>query len=91
MKMDLNNFASWCNTAKTGDSIIYHKGYLAKDRGPLTVPAKKQSDLSWVAAHALAESDAGKLALTQRRNGDFDYDYIATKRRLKVVYKNARG
>jgi len=81
MKMDLNNFVSWVNAAKHGDNIIYHTGCLAIDRQPIITAAGKEieTDLSWVASRAMTESDAGRLALTQRKLGHLNYDYVATK------------
>ena len=79
MKMDLNDFASWVNRAKIGENIVYHTGYLPKDRQPIvdTETGKKTlPDLSWVAARALDQCYEGILKLTQRRVGDFVYQYI---------------
>ena len=80
--MDLNNFAAWFGMAKPGESIVYYTGYLPTGRQPENnkrTGQKTLPDSSWVAARALDECEGGFLALTQRRLGNFRYEYIATK------------
>jgi hypothetical protein len=61
-----------------GRSMVYHVGFLARDRG----------EAHWINEIAGAAWDAhlaGKVALTQRKLGDSDYEYIATGLRRRVL------
>jgi len=82
MKMDLNNFAAWFGMAKPGESVVYYTGYLPTGRQPVRLRNGSElitPDASWVAARALDEALSGFLLLSQRRLGEFKYEYIATK------------
>lgn len=65
-----------------GTSMIYHTGFIVKDRerGRKYGEVKRRAE----AAHAVAKmalelSEAGKAYLTQRRIGPEVYEYIATR------------
>lgn len=68
-----SEFMSWLRSAKCGQSLIYHVGYLYTDR----VKNKKLNAL----AHALyAEAVAGTVHLKQLRLAPLQYTYLAEKR-----------
>lgn len=70
--------------ADPGESIVYHRGYIAYDRGE---PTKKlprtpeQVAVNETAKVAWSLYERGRVLLTQRRLGANDYEYIATLRR----------
>ena len=61
----------WRSRASVGDKVIYHTGDLAMDR--LGDPV-----LDGIAVAAMRLSDAGRVALTQRRVSPGVYEYVAT-------------
>jgi hypothetical protein len=60
----------WMSFAEPGDRFVYHIGFLCVDRLKLR---RHEGDL----AQGLAR--AGLVALTQRRLGSGQYEYIATR------------
>ena len=76
---DLERFLS---TAKAGDMIIYHRGYLALDRGAGSkLGDNAGEELDHIAAALMAMAEAGRVHLIQRRHGPFDYTYLAVMAR----------
>ncbi len=45
--MRMRKYEAWLQTAKSGESIIYHEGYLAKDRfyGMILTMIKKRKSI----------------------------------------------
>jgi len=73
---DMNSSSYFLDTAKTGARHVYHTGFLANDR------QKDKADFEEVGgvAHMMMSAHlAGQVILTQRRLGEFRYEYIATK------------
>ena len=73
-------FNSWLLTAKKGETLLYHRGLLGKDRWNwannmwLPTPLHTLGLLVWTAYKN------HRVILVQKRNGEFDYDYYAIKR-----------
>ena len=62
--------------------VIYHTGFLCKDRDRTKrygEVLKRADTVNSVAYMAQELSDAGRAFLTQRRLGDDVYEYIATR------------
>jgi hypothetical protein len=88
-------FDKWFAQAGTGESFIYHEGYLPRDRDCTWRPVKGNSadEASYRAAMAAAArveaeanaamqaSDRGEVMLTQRKQNFLTYSYIATRQR----------
>lgn len=74
--MDVNEVMLKLRNLKYNEPVVYHVGYLARDRGrnlfPTTAP-----DVHFLAGVASDLSDAGKVALVQRKLGFMEYQYIA--------------
>jgi len=60
-------------TAKRGQWVMYHVGFLFNDR-------TKNRRLSSTATEAWAQHELGIVELKQRRLGDMMYEYYAEKR-----------
>ena len=82
--MKPNHFENWLRTATCGHTAIYHSGYLPKDRGADGPTTADERRTDAVANAALTAADLGLVTLTQKRIGDFYYEYRAkrTQRRL---------
>jgi len=72
----------WVSQAAPGDTLEYHRGFLAVDRTPygqfMDTPARAALELLADRAHALAEQEL--VHLVQRRCGPFDFSYLAIAR-----------
>ena len=76
----LNRFdklQSWIKTATPGERVIYYEGYLARDLQSNNNNIKQR-------ARAIQEltyhnKDKRNITLTQKKEGDFNYQYIAVK------------
>ena len=83
LKLSEEDLCDWLGTAFPGDTIEYHRGYLAIDQAaglsPLTDADRRR--LSRVARRALIFAEEGQAHLVQRRHGDGDYSYLAIKAR----------
>jgi hypothetical protein len=70
---------------KKGRSAVYHRGFLARDRGlaPLSPHGKDykrtiaEQRVHEVAQYAERLCEAGMVTLTQRRVGEGEFEYIA--------------
>lgn len=79
---DENAFVDWRTDARPGDRLVYHRGFLARDRHP-TMGRMAKSDrlvLERVADRALADCNRGLVRLLQRKHGLEDFSYIAVAR-----------
>lgn len=81
-------FDKWVANAPPGRRLVYHHGFLCHDRSKQIWQGRVPTTHYWEPIHsiALAAKAAylnGDVLLTQRRRGDGDFDYIATKRRHK--------
>lgn len=77
----------WLETAKAGDRVVYHRGFLAYDRANFCGRSEPRSTCRcgqcWrarmageVAHVAFSRHEAGRAILFQRRIGERDYEYI---------------
>jgi hypothetical protein len=80
--------------ARPGERCCYHRGFLSYDRDPETkaLPAAARDRLGKMADLALVAADTGLITLTQRREGDELWSYIAvrTQKRVKPQTSNKR-
>ena len=75
-KPDLSDLRKWYRTAPPGQQIIYHKGFLMRDRGGRTQFSR---DLDIIAKELLDMEYECKVFLTQEKVGEDRFLYIATK------------
>lgn len=70
--------------APIGRPIVYYRGYLMRDAEPILGKKILQNyDVIRLRDHVMEMYEDGRVHLTQRRLGDFDYEYIMTKRERK--------
>jgi hypothetical protein len=74
---------AWIGHAGPGDSIVYHRGALARQLCPQLgfLPAEERTALARLAGRARKLAEAGLAHLVQRRRGYEDYEYIIVARR----------
>ena len=79
--------SGWLGQAAPGDSIEYHRGFLALDRSRAGGRLREQDaiELSRVAHHAWQAAELGLVHLVQRRNGPDDYSYLLVARPRPAV------
>jgi len=72
MTVEINRsiFSQRLDTARRGDWILYHSGFLYEDRASSKI-------LDGLRRTVYASYLAGKTTLVQRRQGDKNYDYYA--------------
>ena len=74
-------FCTWLGSAAPGDTIVYHRGFLAFDGGPATdATAATRTRLLRLASRAMRLSQQGLVHLVQRREADREFTYIAVAR-----------
>jgi len=79
-RMEVDAFRAWLQRAEPGACLEYHRGLLSLDRSPESdLPEARRRTLSRVANLALEAADRGRVHLVQRRNGPFDFSYLAIK------------
>jgi hypothetical protein len=76
------DFLGWLGQAQPGDSIEYHRGFLALDtiRDGSRFAEKERLELSRVARRAWWASEQNLVHLAQRRWAKDDYSYLAIAR-----------
>lgn len=89
-KIKLAEFKDWLDNANVGQTIIYHTGNLAIDRGNVIYDAGVTSSgkflyihneiVEQLAVETLNAFEEGKVHLFQRKIHDNEYQYIAMKR-----------
>jgi len=88
-EIDLSN---WIDQALPGESIAYHRGFLACDTKmhSLDTPLlkHKRAELARVHERARQAFDSGQVALVQRRHGEDDYSYLAIRSKPKKVSRS---
>jgi hypothetical protein len=75
--MTASEFHAWVAVAGDGEQVEYHRGHLAKDR---VGNGDRHQSIDQLATAALKASEAGDVALVQRRHGPADYAYYAVRR-----------
>jgi hypothetical protein len=77
------DLCAWLGAALPGDSLVYHRGFLAVDCdyaiSHLSKPERTR--LTLVARRARLAEERGLVHLIQRRHGPDDYDYLIVARR----------
>jgi hypothetical protein len=74
-------FWSWLARSEPGAVLEYHRGLLIFDRSPVSELGEDERRLvAKLADAALQAAAEGRAHLVQRRNGDFDFSYLAIKR-----------
>ena len=82
LPLTLGDLERFLSTAKAGDTIVYHRGYLALDRGAGSrFGDDAGEELDHIATALMAMAEAGRVHLVQRRHGAFDYTYCAVMAR----------
>jgi hypothetical protein len=81
---DPKHFEDWIAKANSGDRCIYYTGYLYVDRCWASSTLKGEMVLAArgrvaAANRAWKSYNEGYVALTQKKLGDMEYQYIATR------------
>lgn len=73
---------AWLGAASPGDTIVYHRGFLAREISPLTQMLAEPERLALLrlANRAWSLAEGGLAHLVQRRHGNEDYDYMMVAR-----------
>lgn len=77
----LNDVAVWFQSAKPGETLVYHTGHLAFDRSPASSGSvsERQRSLGAAADFLLKRFEAREVYLFQRRVKEKVCDYLAVK------------
>jgi hypothetical protein len=72
----------WIGQAGPGDTLEYHRGFLARDTLPqgTRLAERDRAELARVAHRARWAAERDLLHLVQRRHGPDDYSYLAIAR-----------
>lgn len=81
--LDEVGLCAWIAQAEPGETLIYHRGFLAVDTTAVLskLPADRQRALRLVAATALRAAEQNLVHLVQARIGPDQFAYIAVARR----------
>ena len=74
--LDINEFSARCKTQGAGMQILYHRGFLAEDRGR-GAKTKTEQDIADMGNAAYDLFLDAYVDLVQRKHQEFDYSYIA--------------
>ena len=78
--LTVGRFWSWLARAEPGAVLEYHRGLLIFDRSPASELAEDERRVvARLADAAFQAAEEGRVHLVQRRNGDFDFSYLAVK------------
>ena len=73
-------FWSWLARSEPGAALEYHRGLLILDRSPASeLSEDERRVVARLADAALQAAEEGRVHLVQRRNGAFDFSYLAIK------------
>jgi hypothetical protein len=76
----LASFNRWLLRALPGQELAYHRGHLIWDRSPASALGEgERRALARIADAAWQAAEEGRVHLVQRRNGPFDFSYLAVK------------
>ena len=80
--LDEVGLSAWIAQAATGETLVYHRGFLAVDATSVIskLPAEQQRTLRLVASAALRAAEQGLVHLVQARIGPDQFAYIAIAR-----------
>jgi hypothetical protein len=73
-------FRGWLARAESCSWFVYHRGLLIWDRSPASgLTDEHRSALAKIANAVFQAAERGEVHLVQRRNGPFDFSYVAIK------------
>jgi hypothetical protein len=73
-------FRSWLARSEPGAALEYHRGLLILDRSPASELSEDERRTVAKIADAVSSAAEDRLVhLVQRRNGPFDFSYVAIK------------
>jgi hypothetical protein len=73
-------FWSWLARAEPCAALEYHRGLLILDRSPASdLSEDERRVVARLANAAVQAAEEGRVHLVQRRNGAFDFSYLAVK------------
>jgi hypothetical protein len=73
-------FEAWLGRPAAGQEIEYYRGHLVWDRGSASrLSARQRQALSRLADAVFSAAGEGRVHLAQRRNGPFDFSYLAIR------------
>jgi hypothetical protein len=83
LRLAAEQFCRWLSMAAPGDSTVYYRGHLGRERcrSTTTLSERDRQALIALARQALLAAEDGRVHLLQRRHGGGDYSYIAIKAR----------
>jgi hypothetical protein len=88
-------FWLWLARSVPGVALEYHRGFLVLDRSPASELSNEERRMvARLADAALHAAEEGRVHLVQRRNGAFDFSYVAIKAaasRSKQVPRSLRN
>ena len=73
----VDKLQSWIKTATPGERVIYYEGYLAKDLRSNNVNVRQRAKA--IQELTYHNKDKKNITLTQKKKGDFNYQYIAIR------------
>lgn len=82
----LAEYTEWFGDSRPGDVVAYYRGDLAYDRDPANFPtldregSERLAGIGAVADSVKRDVKAGYLILTQRKLGESNYEYLATRK-----------
>ena len=78
--LTVGRFWSWLARAEPGAALEYHRGLLVRDRSPASeLSEDERRTVATLADTAFQAAEQGRVHLVQRRNGPFDFSYVAIK------------
>jgi hypothetical protein len=73
-------FEAWLGQPAAGQEIEYYRGHLVWDRGSASrLSGRQRQALSRIADTLFSAAEEGRVHLVQRRNGPFDFSYLAVR------------
>jgi hypothetical protein len=78
--LTVGRFWSWLARSESGAALEYHSGLLILDRSPASeLTEDERRAVAKIADAASQAAEQGRVHLVQRRNGPFDFSYVAIK------------
>ena len=78
--LTVGRFRFWLARSAPAAVLEYHRGHLIVDRSPRSeLSDDERQTVASIADAALGAAEDGLVHLVQRRNGPFDFSYVATK------------
>jgi hypothetical protein len=78
--LTVGRFWSWLARSEPGGALEYHRGLLILDRSPASeLSEDERRTVAKIADAVLGAAEDRLVHLVQRRNGPFDFSYVAIK------------